>query len=370
VNARARLDAEATTVLGEPAVSVEPLPHSRRNTATLEVWRVRTAEKRAVVKVVSTDPAAVGLPGTDNAAHGSFVAREPLLFERGLPAHFTDAGIAMPRLLGSVDRPGAIALWLEDLDGASGRDLTVADYATIGRRLGHAQGRELAGAPLARTQAAADFPWSRGFLELYLASWDDVGWNRIDDNDAWNAPLVRDHFPPELRVELVRLCRERHELLSWAAKLPSTICHQDVWPNNVFESGDRTTLIDWAFAGYGHVGTDPGNLVTDSCGDLLQPASSLPELDDATTNGYREGMRDAGWNGDFRMARLGVCVMAAKWSWLVPHMLRLAAADEHAVYGDQAVDSNELFAERAAMLAYNVKLATEARALAVELGIA
>jgi hypothetical protein len=362
---RAQLAEEATAVLGEPAVSIERLPHASRNTATLEVWRVRTDTTRAVVKVVSTDPTAVGLPGTEQPSHPYFVAREPLLYERGLPANYVDAGIAMPHLLGAVHRADAIALWLEDLDGATGRDLTVADYAAVGLRLGRAQGRELAA-----EQAPADFPWSEDFLGLFLATWDDVGWDRIDDDEAWRAPLIRDHFPPALRVELLRLCRDRHVLLAWASSLPQTICHHDVWPNNVFESGHRTTLIDWAFAGFGPVGTDPGNLVTDSSGDLLQPAAMLPELDEATTAAYREGMRDAGWRGDFRVARLGMCAMAAKWSWLVPHMLRLAAADEHAVYGDQAVDSNELFAERAALLAYNATLADEARILATELGIA
>jgi hypothetical protein len=359
-----QLEAEAIAVLGGPAASFEQLPQGRRNTATLGVWRVRTDTARAVVKVVSTDASAVGLPGTERASHPYFVAREPLLYERGLPADYSDAGIATPRLLAAVDRPGAIALWLEDLDGATGRDLKVADYAAVGRRLGRAQGRALA-----QASPTGDFPWSHGFLDLFLSTWDDVGWDRIDDDAAWSAPLVRDHFAPGLRDELVRLCRDRHLFLRWAAGLPPAICHHDVWPNNVFESGDRTTLIDWAFAGFGHVGADPGNLVTDSCGDLLQPAAMLPELDETTTRAYREGMHEAGWNGDFRVARLGMCVMAAKWSWLVPHMLGLAAADEHAVYGDQAVDSDELFAERAAMLAYNTTLADEARVLASELGI-
>src|SRR5581483_9124927 len=128
--------------------------------------------------------------------------------------------------------------------------------------------------------------------------------------------------------------------------------------------GDHITLIDWAFAGHGPVGGDPGNLVTDSCGDLLQPAASLPELDAATRTGYEEGLRDAGWDGDLRLARLGMCVTAAKWSWLVPHMLPLAGQDEHRVYGSTPVDSDHLFAERAEMLRYYTVLAAEARALA------
>ncbi len=61
--------------------------------------------------------------------------------------------------------------------------------------------------------------------------------------------------------------------------------------------------------------------------------------------------------------------MAAKWSWLTPHMLHLARQAEHRVYGRTLVDSDRLFSERAAMLDFNARLATEARALAAELGM-
>jgi hypothetical protein len=360
---RAQCMAEAASVLAAPVVSMEPLSHARRNTATLEVWRVCTERERAVVKVVSTEPLAAGVPHAERASHPYFVAREPVLYERGLPRAYAEAGIAMPRLLRRIERPGAIALWLEDLEGASASELTVAHYAALARRLGRAQG-----AAMERDPDTRDIPWSRGFLDVYASTWNDVGWDRIHDDSAWAAPLVRAHFPPELRAELLQLCAEREEMLIRAARLPFTICHHDVWPCNVFDVADHSTLIDWAFAGYGPVGSDPGNLVTDSCGDLLQPAAKLPELDAATTAGYRDGLAEAGWRGDFRFARLGMCLMAGKWAWLVPHMLNLAADEQHAVYGGRSVDSNDLFAERAAMLAFNAELARDGRVLAADLG--
>jgi hypothetical protein len=206
-------------------------------------------------------------------------------------------------------------------------------------------------------------------LRDYLASWDDVGWDLIDRDAAWDAPLITTHFPPPLRRDLTRLCADRPRMLGWADRLPQTICHHDVWPNNVFASDGHTTLIDWAFTGHGHIGADVGNLVTDSCGDLLQPTTMLPELDAATRTGYEEGLRDAGWNGDLRQVRLGMCLMAAKWCWLTPHMLRLAGDAAHQVYGSTPVDSDHLFAERAEMLRYYTVLAAEARALADEIGI-
>ena len=62
--------------------------------------------------------------------------------------------------------------------------------------------------------------------------------------------------------------------------------------------------------------------------------------------------------------RLPNCILAAKWCWLVPHMLGLAAQDSQRVYGDVTVDSDRLFSERAEMLRFFAKLAEEARSLA------
>ena len=103
----------------------------------------------------------------------------------------------MPHLLRVVHRPDAVALWLEDLAGATGRDLTVADYAVVGRRLGREDVNSKNG-------KRRNIPWSEDFLGLFLQTWDDVGWDRIEDDALWSAPLIRDHFPPALRVELLR----------------------------------------------------------------------------------------------------------------------------------------------------------------------
>jgi hypothetical protein len=109
--------------------------------------------------------------------------------------------------------------------------------------------------------------------------------------------------------------------------------------------------------------------VTDACGDLLQPSSLLPEIDGAVSSAYLGGLWDMGWKGDQRTVRLGICLMAAKWSWLTPHLLRRAGLDSHAVYGGGPTDSDHLYGERAAMLDYLAAMADEALQLATELGI-
>jgi hypothetical protein len=355
---------EAGDVLGDPAVDVEELAHAKRMSVTAQVCRVRGAHGTAVVKVISSGVDDRSWAGSHDPAHPWFWRREPSLYEVGVPGPYVDAGLRAPALLARFERPGGVALWLEDLAGRPGSQWDAAEYEVAARRLGRAQGPYLTG-PV----EPGSFPWSRGFLVAYLTTWDDVGWEQVERDDAWDAPLIQEHFSPELRRDLVRLCSDRHRLLAWAEQLPQTICHHDVWPKNVFAFDGRTTLIDWAFAGHGHLGADVGNLVTDSCGDLLHPAAMLPELDAATRAGYEAGLQDAGWHGDRRQVRLGMCLMAARWSWLVPHMLRLATEASHHVYGSLPVDSHRLFAERAEMLRYYTVLASEARALAWELDL-
>jgi hypothetical protein len=365
-NDRAALDAEAVQVLGEVVQSVEPLAHATRTTATDEVCRVRSASQSAVVKVLSATASATW-PGSDEPSHPGYWLREAELYREGLPSCYRDADVVMPELLGAFDRSGAVSLWLEDVRGISGSELSPSSYGRVAARLGRAQCRGRC-VPERVSQAAARH-WSKGFLRSYLDSWNGVGWSRVHHDDDWELPLVRASFVPSLRAKLVRLCADRHQMLGWADLLPQTICHHDVWLNNIFDRDDHTVLIDWAFAGYGHLGADVGNLVTDSCGDLLQPTELLPELDASATRGYRMGLEDAGWVGDFRQVRLGMCLMAAKWSWLVPHMLTLARQTTHRVYGGVQTDSEHLFAERAAMFDYLADLADEARSLAEQLGL-
>jgi hypothetical protein len=119
------------------------------------------------------------------------------------------------------------------------------------------------------------------------------------------------------------------------------------------------------------LGEDIGNLVPDSVFDLFVPAEALPELDEAVFGGYVSGLREAGWQGDERLVRLGMRASAVKYEWLSPLMVQRASDAEHVGYGGSGgVDSGRLYAERAATLAFLVSWAEEARELVEELGYA
>src|SRR5438309_4827997 len=124
---------------------------------------------------------------------------------------------------------------------------------------------------------------------------------------------------------MIRLHEDRERFLFLLESLPRTLCHLDVWPHNLIARGDEdTVLLDWAFVGDGALGEDIGNLVPDSVFDLFLPAKLLPELDAAVFGSYVAGLRDAGWEGDERVVRLGMCASAVKYEWLLPWILQRA----------------------------------------------
>jgi thiamine kinase-like enzyme len=153
-------------------------------------------------------------------------------------------------------------------------------------------------------------------------------------------------------------------------QLPRTVCHLDVWPNNIVRRPDgEVVFLDWAFTGDGALGEDVGNLIPDSVFDLLLDHELLPDLDERLTGAYLRGLRDAGWIGDPRLVRLGICASAVKYDWLTVLSLERAAAEEQLAYGrGSTVDADRWYAARAAGLALCARWAAEAEDLARELG--
>ncbi len=366
---------ELAGVLGRDPVgwSAEPLTHNALNAVTDGIWRVRTGPDSVVLKVISPrGEAASGEWGSsEDPSHWNYWEREVLAYESGITSAYSGAGISGPRLLASNRRPGGdVALWLEDTrsgDGSvPGTRWNASDYRRFARCLGLAQGR------IATGGSGLDHPWlTRHFLRHYVLS------KRVDrgvlySDDAWRLPLVRDNFPRGLRWGLVRLHEEREFFFTLMERLPRTLCHLDVWPNNLFAKTDGAfTLLDWSFVGEGALGEDIGNLVPDSVFDLFVPARNLASLDREVFGGYLSGLREAGWEGDERAVRLGMCASAVKYEWLGPLMLHRASEVDHVVYGgSESVDPGLLYAERGATLAFLASWAEEARALAEELGYA
>ncbi|MFF6877294.1 aminoglycoside phosphotransferase [Streptomyces sp. NPDC012474] len=356
--------AEVREVLKVPAHEAvfEPLPHNPANGVTAGVWRVAGGGRSAVLKVLTrTKETGVTWSASNDPRHWNFWRREAYVYRSGLAEVWRRHGIRAPRLLECAERPdGDVALWLEDVPGEPATTWSLARHVDHAHRLGAAQGAVGAG---------EDTPWlSQRFLRDYTSdrTTDEA---LLDDDRAWRHPLIREHFPPGLREDMVRLHHDREWFLTVMESLPRALSHLDQWPANVRCGGAGTSvLLDWAFTGDGALGEDLGNYLPDSVFDLFVPAAELPGLAKAAYDAYVQGLRGSGWHGDERLVRLGVCASAVKYDWLTALMLARADEEPVAYGGGGAVPAGLRYRERGLTLAFLAEWAAEARQLAPGLG--
>ncbi|MDR7275012.1 hypothetical protein [Catenuloplanes atrovinosus] len=304
------------TRIGGAVTHAETLTHNSGNAATGGIWRVHGPAGTAILKVARPPSAApAGSPSwqtSDAPEHWNYWRREVTAYTSGFAAEaYAGTGIEVPEPLATVPRPdGAIELWLAEATGAHGTAWPPARFRHFARQLGAGQARWAGRVPA--------LPWlSRRWLRQYLAHGPATTVTMRTDED-WSHPLTAAWPAAELR----RVWEHRETVLRRAEEQPRTLAHLDVWPTNLIADGDRTVLIDWAFTGDGALGEDIANLIIDSVTDNLIDAALLPDIEDAATEGYLEGLRDGGWQGDPDGVRRAIAACgAAKYGWFAPAVL-------------------------------------------------
>lgn len=255
-----------------------------------------------------------------------------------------------------------IELWLDDQQGEPGSTWDIGRIALAARHLGETQG-----AVTARGQAEEPW-WSQDWLRAYTDR-RHVDVAMLADSSLWNLPHVRDHYDPAVGRALAEIWANRDDLLSLIDRAPSTLCHMDLWPPNLFadpdpvRADDRTIAIDWAYAGRGAVGEDIGNLIPDSLMDGFVPPADAPTLAEEVFESYVEGLRQSGSRIDAAIVRF-VCgaVMAVKYVWMTPRMLQLAAAIQQSGEIDaiEGMPVQHAFAARSASASITARFGLEA----------
>jgi hypothetical protein len=93
--------------------------------------------------------------------------------------------------------------------------------------------------------------------------------------------------------------------------------------------------IDWAVVGIGWIGWEIGMLVGNPLTHLNSSRAEVRQRDRVVFEGYLEGLRDSGWRGDRRLARLG---QTAIWGITprAPYVSFLADDSRHA-WGEQVL---------------------------------
>ncbi len=285
----------------------EPLTFNVGNPVTESVERVTVDGVSTVHKTIRSggDAGNSGYPPGDLPADLNYWRREALVYRSDLREWLTPHGIEMPQLLGELDEGRRVTLVLEDIDGIAGTAADDDALVTLARSWG-------------ATQAAlVDRPtenWlGADFMRNYLRHRPDEG-RAFDDDGAWTHPAVAAVIDVPLRDGLRRLWHDRWWCCDQLKRVPLTLGHHDLWPGNViFRPNGTPVVLDWAFCGSSAFGLDMVVMILDTFFDLLIDVARLDFLESAMTGAWLDGVSA---RVDPEMARLGLWLSAARFSWL------------------------------------------------------
>ncbi len=353
---------EVKAVLGDGRAgptTIEPLPHAAVASATVGLWRVRIGDRSAVVKALAHAPDG-GSPNWRSGgeeAHWYYWRREAEAYRSGL-LDGLGGGLRAPRCDLVAERDdGTVALWLEDLRGDPAPSWSVDRYHLAARHLGQAQGEFVAGRPVPDERWLSR-RWLRSYLDQPLR-----GLTVPTDAAAWRHPLLAGWFPDPPIQALQAMRADRGRFLAVLDRMPTTLCHFDFHPANLFDGGHGTTAaIDWSFVGVGSLGEDAGNLVPDAVLDFHVAPDELDALYGAVADGYAAGLRDTGWTGPGATVRLAMsATIGAKFGWIGPALARAAIEGRELLNGRPIAETVSWWVP---VVAFLLDRADEARALA------
>ncbi len=167
------------------------LIHNPANGVTAGIW---AEDGRVVKRLTRSRETSPEWASSDDPRHWNFWRREAAVYSSGLPERI---GLTAPRALSVTETAaGDLELQLERVAGRTGSELDVDDLEAAALALGRVQGRsDLPGEP-----------WlSRRFLRDYSGS-RPARWELLHEQEAWAAPLVREHLDASAREGLVRMC--------------------------------------------------------------------------------------------------------------------------------------------------------------------
>jgi hypothetical protein len=217
--------------------------------------------------------------------------------------------LVIPRIYAVQEMPdGKFFIWLEWVRDATS-DWSMADHYLSARHLGQFNGGYVAGhaMPVQR-------PWmTTGRLRQWVEG------RPVDRDELLHfaqAEYVGRWLTTQNVDRMTKLYQHRDGLYDAIESLPVSLCHHDAFRRNLMlrrneEGVPETVACDWSYVGTGHLGQE---IATTTAIDLMfleVPSERALELDEAVFAGYCDGLRDAGWQGDLRLPRLGYAATAA-----------------------------------------------------------
>lgn len=283
-------------------------------------------------------------------------------------------GVRAPHIYDTMDNGDDCWVWTEYVDEATDRRWSLEHFKQVAYHVGHFGGAFLNGLPI------PDQPWLCNAVHRSLLS-DETGWLTMMDPDSpnsiWQHPQVQSAFPDPLRAGVIRLFHERERFFTALDRLPQVFCHNDFHRRNIMltqpaEGDYQVVAVDWAWCGRGAVGVDLGGLVATSLYFLDADPAHAPELEAASLESYIAGLRDSGWSGDVRLARLGYLLSVSLWhgaalpGWTAIMLPQGLDTDTMPMYNHPA---DQVLAKWVTLQAFLLERADQARSLMHELNL-
>ena len=336
---------------------VEPIdPHLRIHSVTGGVYRVRAGNESLVIKVVrhgiDATPDQLWQSGAEES-HRNYWKREWLAFDSGLLDRLPGLLHAPHTLLTTEQDNGDCWIWMQDVQGRTGSELRLDDYATIAHALGSTKGAFASGAATLPDEAWLSRDWLRGWVELcaqFVAT--------VRDDTRWADPRLRALQP--LRWRTQALWDHRDQLLAIASEPPMTVSHWDFWPTNLYvRDPDVVTAIDWSQIGLAAVTHDLDQITLDPVWMLVRPDESVDVLEAVVLTAYTNGLREGGYEispGSVR--RWYAAAAALRYAFLGGAQADLVADPERAQFAESrwGRDLASIIATRARVVAHALEL--------------
>ena len=268
-------------------------------TSRASVWRMivdtRLGPHQSDVSLVYKTIENVTKSGTHLSAPDPRWKREALLVESGLLGQ-SQLGVQAPTCY-QIDHisPTKLGLWFQDVGDRWSEGWSHERYALAARHLGQFNSGYLVQHAVPNDAFLCRHLWLET-LEACSASIDFLKSHR-------EHPAALQVYNRETCYKLLSLWRRRRQLVEQAyAVSPTTLCHGDTGGRNLYElpsQPNQTVAIDWHYVGLEPLGLDAARLLGSSLHwffrGRMDEAASLSE---AICEGYMDGLRDVGWQGD------------------------------------------------------------------------
>lgn len=297
--------------------------------------------------------------------------REGAFYASDLPSSLP-LSLRAPKTYAVTDKSSGCWVWMERVSDETVQTWEMDDFHRVAVAAGEAAGADLThDRPLSK-------PWLvQGFLRSVLAEggfWADL-MSRDSAESAWKVPLVQESFDRAAKERFDKLWARRHNVLAALDRLPTVLCHNDFHRRNVMlpkVSTQPPVVVDWAFAGPGAVATDAAHLTAGTLYFCDVAVGRANDLDATVFDGYLEGLRRAGWDGDLRLVRLGFTASIALWQAVtLPGWVGIMLPEEEGVaveklFGIPATAVRDVWVE---LHKFALERADEAESLSRQLGL-